>query len=210
MNQRPSLPARLCSASQTPGRLALGLLWGLLTACGGSSDDPSAAALRRAQEAAATPVPLQRLPALHRCLSGLSEQLQASKPVAQQALSIACLVGTYTGKTTQGDECFLQVDGTQNRFTFGYGKQTAVIDWAEVAIAADGQPVHNLEAADLDAARPGVQLSRLTAVPEALTETLALRAGLAHQTGPLSLPQISYRRVPQTGKAQDVYCRFAA
>jgi len=183
---------------------------GLLTACGGSSDDPSAAALRRAQEAAATPVALQRLPALHQCLSGLSQQLQASKPTPRQALSIACLVGTYSGKTAQGDDCFLQVDGTQNRFTFGYGQQTAVIDWAEVAMAADGRPVHNLEATDLDPTRPGVQLSRLNAAPEALTETLALRAGLAHRAGPLGLPQISYQRVPQSGKALDVICRFAA
>ena len=206
MKQRPPEPA----IARAPRRLVLVTMCGLVAACGGSSDDPSAAALRRAQEAAATPVALQRLPALHQCLSGLSQQLQTPKPADPQALSIACLVGTYSGKTTQGDDCFLQVDGTQNRFTFGYGKQTAVIDWAEVAMAADGRPVHNLEATDLDAARPGVQLTRLSANPDALTETLALRAGLAHRSGPLSLPQISYQRVPQTGKPLDIDCRFAA
>ena len=67
-----------------------------------------------------------------------------------------------------------------------------------------------LEATDLDPARPGVQLTRLSANPDALTETLALRAGLAHRSGPLSLPQISYQRVPQTGKPLDIDCRFAA
>lgn len=205
MNQRPSKPAH----TRAPSRLAAVLLCGLLAACGGSTDDPSVAALRRAQQAAATPVSLQRLPALHQCLSELSQQLQAPKPAAQQALSIACLVGTYSGKTAKGDDCFLQVDGTQNRFTFGYGQQTAVIDWAEVAMAADGQPVHNLEATDLDADRPGVQLTRLTAVPEAITETLALRAGLAHQAGPLGLPQINYQR-SRGSTVEEVGCRFAA
>ena len=181
----------------------------LLCACGGGADDRSAAALRRAQDAAATPVPLQRLPALHQCLGALSAQLQAPKRVAATALSLACLMGTYAGKTAQGDACFLQVDAAHNRFTFGYGTQRAVIAWAELAMSADGQPVHNLEATDLDAARPGVQLSRLTAVPEALTETLALRAGLA-QTGPKGLPQISYQRALMGGKTLEVECRFAA
>ena len=123
-------------------------------------------------------------------------------------MNLDCLVGTYAGKTAQGDECFLRVDATQNRFTFGYGIQRAVIDWTEVALTADGRPVHNLEATDFDAARPGVQLSRFTAVPEALTETLALRAGLA-QAGPKGLPQINYQRAPQGGKTVDVECRFA-
>lgn len=206
MNQRPPT----ASFTQATCHLALAWVCSLLTACGGSSDDPGAAALRRAQEAAATPVALQGLPALHQCLSGLSQQLKMPKLATQQALNIACLVGTYGGKTTQGDDCFLQVDASQNRFTFGYGKQTAVIDWAEVAIGADGRPVHNLEATDLDAGRPGVQLTRLSAAPDALTETLALRAGLAHRAGPLGLPQISYQRVPQIGETLDVHCRFAA
>lgn len=209
MNQRPSTSAPIPAASRLPGWLALGVWCGFVSACGGSADDPSAAALRRAQEAAATPVGLQRLPALHECLRGLSEQLQAARPAAQHALSIACLVGTYSGKTALGEDCFLQVDGTQNRFTFGYGKQVAAIDWAEVAVATDGQPVHNLEPTDLDAARPGVQLTRLTAVPEVLTETLALRAGLAHQSGPLGLPQIHYQR-SRGSRVEEVSCRFAA
>lgn len=181
----------------------------LLSACGGGTDDRTAAALRRAQEAAATPVTLQRLPALHQCLATLSQQLQAAKREQQHHLSLGCLVGTYTGKTAQGDDCFLQVDAAQNRFTFGYGEQRAVIDWAEVALAADGQPMHNLEAADLDVGRPGVQLTRLSAVPEALTETLALRAGLA-QAGAKGMPQISYQRAPQGGKPLEVDCRFSA
>lgn len=177
-----------------------------LAACGGGGDDAATtAALRRAQEAAATPVALQQLPDLHQCLAGLSQQLK--KAVARSDLSLGCLTGTYKGQTPQGDDCALKIDATEQRFTFSYGTQRVAIDWAVVAVAIDGRPMHNLESADLDSARPGVQLTHFTAVPEETTETLALRAGLARH-GPQGLPQISYLKV-HAGKVEDLRCRFA-
>ena len=177
-----------------------------LAACGGSGEDvATAAALRRAQEAAATPVTLQQLPDLHQCLAGLSHQLK--KAAALDKLSLGCLTGTYKGQTPKGDDCALKVDAMERRFTFSYGTQQVAVDWAVVAVAIDGQPVHNLESSDLDGARPGVQLTRFTAVPESVTETLALRAGLARH-GPQGLPQISYLKV-HAGKTEDLRCRFA-
>jgi hypothetical protein len=121
---------------------------------------------------------------------------------------LACLTGTYRGQTPQGDECALKIDSMESRFTFSYGAQQIAIDWAVVAVGIEGRPVHNLESADLDEARPGVQLTRFTAVPEEMTETLALRAGQARQ-GPQGLPQISYLKV-RAGKTEDLRCRFAA
>lgn len=101
----------------------------------------------------------------------------------------------------------MQVDAGLRRFTFSFGSRTAEIDWEAVGQGADGRPVFNLEASDLDVQRPGVQLTRFTAVPEAVTETLALRAGLP-TAGAQGLPQISYLRV-QDGKAETVACRYA-
>ena len=53
-----------------------------------------------------------------------------------------------------------------------------------------------------------VQLSRFTAVPQGLTETLALQAGLP-QAGPQGLPQIRYMRV-QADRVVNLSCNFGA
>jgi hypothetical protein len=176
----------------------------LLGACGGGDDE--AAALRRAQQAAATPLALQDLAQLHRCLGELSRQLQQAATPDQ--LNLACLAGTYKGLTGSGDECALRVDALRRRFSFFYGSHDAVIDWAEVAVDARGRPVHNLEPGDADERRPGVQLSRFTAVPQALTETLVLQAGLP-QAGLQGLPHIHYMKV-EAGRVETLSCNFGA
>lgn len=177
-----------------------------LTACGGAEDAATKAALQRAQAAAAKPVALQALPALHQCLTGLSQQLRNGS--LQDTPSLTCLAGRYSGLTVQGEDCFLQIDSDLRQFKLVAGARAVQIDWAVVAMGADGRPVHNLESSDIDAGRPGVQLTRFTAFPEAITETLALRAGLAQQ-GPTGLPQLSYLRV-QAGQVEDLRCRFGA
>jgi hypothetical protein len=177
-----------------------------LTACGGAEDATTKAALQRAREAAAKPVALQSLPALYQCLTGLSQQLKSGG--SQDALSLSCLAGRYNGLTVLGEECFLQVDADLRQFKLVTGARSVQIDWAVVAMGADGRPVYNLESSDIDGARPGVQLTRFTAFPEAITETLALRAGLAQQ-GPTGLPQLSYLRV-QAEQVEAVRCRFGA
>lgn len=187
-----------------------GVVFLALGACTGSDEQTAAAVLRSEQAAqdaqdAATPVDLQRLPALYQCLGALSQQLKSA--LGPDAVSLVCLVGSYRGQTAQGDACALQVDAGLRRFTFSFGSRTAEIDWEAVGQGADGRPVFNLEASDLDVQRPGVQLTRFTAVPEAVTETLALRAGLP-TAGAQGLPQISYLRV-QDGKAETVACRYA-
>lgn len=189
-------------------RMCLGVGLLALTACSGADDPTQAVALRSAQDAreAATPVDLQRLPALHQCLGTLSQQLKSA--MGPGVVNFTCLVGAYQGRTAQGDVCALQVNVGLRRFTFSFGARTAAIDWETVGQGVDGRPVYNLEASDLGAQRPGVQLTRFTAVPEAVTETLALRAGLP-TAGPQGLPQISYLRV-QDGKVETVGCRFAA
>lgn len=189
-----------------PARLGcLGIVvW--LVACGGGEDVPTTAALQRAQAAAAKPVALQQLPELHQCLSGLSKKLKSG--VSRLDLSLACLAGRFSGLTVQGDACFLQVDAQLQRFSFDFGNHHVDISWADVAMGADGRPVHNLESSDLGSRQPGVQLTRFTPTPDGVTEALALRAGQAME-GPLGLPQITYLRV-QSGQAEEIRCRFGA
>lgn len=123
-------------------------------------------------------------------------------------MSLACLVGAYQGQTAQGDTCALQVHAGLRRFTVSFGARIAEMDWEPVGQRVDGRTVFNLEASDLDAQRPGVQLTRFIAVPDAVTETLALRAEFP-LAGPQGLPRSSYLRV-QDGKAETVDSRFAA
>lgn len=181
------------------------LLAAFLYACGGGDDTAALESLRHAQ-AAARPVALQDLPDLHTCLDGLSQRLR--QPSAMQDLSLNCLAGTYRGVTPSGDDCYLQINAGEGRFTFGVGRRRTSILWGLVALDAAGRPLHNLETADLDSGRPGVQLTRFTALPVALTETLALRAGLA-RPGPQGLPHIHYLRAT-ADKVEDVQCRFGA
>ena len=202
----------LTNATKTARRVCHGGFWGSvalvlnLSACGGGEDAANSVALRRAQEAAVKPVALQQLPDLHACLSKLSQKLKSGS--GRDGLSLDCLAGRFDGLTMQGEACFLQVDSQQRRFKFVFGNHSADIEWADVAMGSDGRPVHNLESSDLDNMRPGVQLTRFTPVPEAITETLALRAGLAKQ-GPQGLPQITYLRV-HSGQPEEVRCRYGA
>lgn len=185
-----------------PGACCLALA-ALLNACGGGHE-ASPGVSRAAQEAAATTIDPERLPDLHRCLGGLSAALQQA--TRREELSLACLAGTYKGTTAQGRECALRIDAAQGLFSFSHGDRLVVIAWAEVAQTAAGRPIHNLEAADLDARRPGVQLSRFSPVPQATTESLVLRAGLP-QAGPAGLPVMTYL-LAQPDRQEEVRCRF--
>ncbi|MDN3920814.1 hypothetical protein [Roseateles violae] len=174
----------------------------LAAGCGDGGEDERAAAER----AAARPVEAAQLPQLHRCLGELSRQLREADD--DEAPSLVCLVGSYRGKSGQGEPCDLQINAPQRLFTLQLGARRIALEWAPIAVDALGRPVHNLEAADLDERRPGVQLRRFSAVPEPITETLALQAGLP-QAGPLGLPQIRYIRV-QAGRAETWSCNFGA
>jgi len=190
-------------------------LAGLLSACGGAADDAAAAAeraqlaaMRQAEEAAAKPLALTALPHLHECLGELSRKLKAAAPEGD--INLACLAGSYQGQTARGEDCLLRINSGQRSFNYRAGQREVQILWATVSQTADGKPVHNLESADLDAQRPGVQLSQFTAVPEAVTETIALRAGQpVAGDGAAALPQIVYQRVQQ-GQLEELGCQFGA
>lgn len=197
-------------------RLVLGLgTAGFLAACGGAADDAAAAAqraqqaaMRQAEEAAAKPLALSALPQLHECIGELSRRLKAAAPEGD--INLACLAGSYQGQTASGEDCLLRINAGQRSFSYRAGRREVQILWATVSQTADGKPVHNLESADLDAQRPGVQLSQFTPVPEAITETIALRAGQpVAGGGPAAMPQIVYQRVQQ-GQLEEVGCRFGA
>lgn len=192
--------------------LAAGLA-GLLSACGGAADEAAAAAeraqlaaMRQAEEAAAKPLALTALPQLHQCLGELSRKLKAAAPEGD--INLACLAGSYQGQTARGEDCLLRINAGQRSFNYRAGQREVQILWATVTQTADGKPVHNLESSDLDAQRPGVQLSQFTAVPEAVTETIALRAGQS-VGGAAALPQIVYQRVQQ-GQLEELGCQFGA
>jgi hypothetical protein len=186
------------------GLVAVAAAW-MLAACGGA-DAPPSASQQRAALAAQSQVGVSQLPQLHRCLSRLSSALHVEP--TQRSVGLDCAAGTYSGLTAQGEACALRVDAGQARFSFTHAGRTVSIDWDDAALRAGALALHNLEPSDLGPQQPGVQLTRFTPLPEATTETLALRAG-APVGGPRGLPQMSYLRV-QGGHAEEVLCRFGA
>jgi hypothetical protein len=183
---------------------------GLLAACGGGDDPQPTAAVaasqqREAQAARRTIEPSQ-LPDLHRCLGRLTQALQADP--TQRAVGLQCLAGTYRGLTPEGDACALQVDGGHGQFNFEYADQRISIAWDDVAFRPGQRALHNLEIASVSPAQPGVQLSRFSSAPTAVTETLVLRTGPPSQGG-AGLPEMSYLRAEE-GKTRQVRCRFGA
>lgn len=184
------------------------LVLSLLAACGGgdaAAPVVTASQQREAQAARQTVAPSQ-LPDVHRCLTRLTQALHADP--TQRAVGLQCLAGTYRGLTPQGDACALQVDGGQGRFNFQHGEHTVSISWDDVAFRPGLPALHNLEVASTSARQPGVQLTRYSAAPAAVTETLSLRAG-EPSMGPAGLPEMNYLRVEE-GKTQQVRCRFGA
>ena len=182
----------------------------LLSACGGGDAPPPSAAVaateQREAQAARHTVETTQLPDVYRCLARLTQALQTDP--TQRAVGLQCLAGTYRGLTSQGDACALQVDGGHGRFNFQYGDQSVSISWDDVAFRPGQPALHNLEIASVSPTQPGVQLSRFTSAPAAMTETLVLRAGLP-SAGSTGLPEMSYLRAEE-GKTRQVRCRFGA
>ena len=183
--------------------LALGLA-ACLVACGGGTTPALQAPVPTV--AAQRPVAVAEMPALHQCLTRINQVLRDDP--SQKKLSLECLEGTYAGLTPKGDPCLLRVDAARKRFDFDYGPEHVEVEWADVAIGPDGRPVHNLEASPLGQDQPGVQISRFSPVPVAVTQVVALRAG-APVTGPRGLPHLSYLRVA-ADTTTEVKCRFGA
>lgn len=157
----------------------------MLAGCGGKPD-ASQTVLKenlRAQRA----VTITELPDLFVCLQQIDTALQ--KNPRQAGVGINCATGTYRGLTPEGRDCAMQIDGDAGTFTLQVESEVFRIQWENVAFAADGSAIHNLEDASVPG-QPGIQLTRFTGAQIPLTEALIFRAG----KGVPALPQMIYQR----------------
>lgn len=174
-----------------------------LPGCGGGAD---AAFGEQPQARAERAVAPSELPRLHRCLASVAQAL--ARDPAQRFLGLDCLTGTYPGLTASGEACQLRADGGSGEFVFSIGQRQIALNWGTLAYRPGDTPLHNLQVASAGAAEPGVQLVRFSPLPEAVTETLTLRAG-PPDAGARSLPTLSYLRVAADATTE-VRCRFGA
>lgn len=184
-----------------PGRavrlMPLLLALSLLQACGDNHQSTAAAGTRLLADRV---VAVTEAPTLYRCLDALGATLRQAPGRAQA--SLACAAGTYRGQTSTGRPCSLQVDSEHGTFHFQLDGESVRIQLEAASFGADGAPRHNLEDASAPG-QPGIQLTRFSAAPEALTEALILRF---ERTLP-ALPQMIYQRVAD-GPPHAVVCRF--
>lgn len=157
----------------------------LLAGCGGKPD--ASQALLKENLRAQRTVTITELPDLFVCLQQIDTALQ--KNPRQAGVGINCASGTYRGLTTEGRDCAMQIDGDAGTFTLRVESEIFNIQWENVAFAADGSAIHNLEDASAPG-QPGIQLTRFTGARTPLTEALILRAG----KGVPALPQMIYQR----------------
>jgi hypothetical protein len=174
-----------------------GLLITLLSACGGGGD-----VIPPAKEDPHAPriVALTDMPNLSRCLGQLDTALQ--KNPGQREVGLDCAAGIYRGLTTDGRDCALKVDGETGEFQFQFEREVVTIQWDNVARAADGSPIHNLEDASAPG-QPGVQLTRFTGSLVPITEALILSVG----TGVPMLAKMIYQ-LTTGGATSSVLCNF--
>lgn len=140
------------------------------------------------------------MPNLYSCLGELGAALR-KKPEGRE-VGFDCATGTYSGRTSRGRVCALQVDGGTGEFEFQVEGEAVSIKWEDVAHAADGSDIHNLEDASVPA-QPGVQLTRFTGSLVPVTEALILRVG----TGVPMIAQMIYQRTAD-GATHSVLCNF--
>jgi hypothetical protein len=171
----------------------------VLSGCGDNRNPPGAPAMQESLLAQRV-VAVTAVPDLYRCLSDLGAALQ--KDPGFGTVNLACATGTYRGQTSAGRHCELKIDGLAGVFRFELERDIVSIRIEQVALAADGRPLHNL--ADASApAQPGIQLTRFSGAPVPVTEALILRFG---STLP-ALPQMIYQRTAD-GPPQTVLCSF--
>jgi hypothetical protein len=198
----------MANARQQPARRGIGpagaalagsALAGLLglAGCGGGFEAaPAALEDPQAQRVVAA----SDLPALAACLSRAMRSLDVGIDSTGEILR--CATGTYTGHTDDGTDCHLRVAAQPARLSFSVGSVVVGIDAQIAAYRADALPLRNIEATPLDDDRPGVMLTRYAAA-EALTESIALRAGAGG-----GAPQLIHLRVLRDA-VQAQRCNFA-
>ena len=157
----------------------------MLAGCGGQPD--ASQTLLKENLRAQRAVTITELPDLFTCLRQIDTALQ--KNPRQPGVGINCATGTYRGLTPEGRDCAMQIDGDAGTFTLRVEPEVFSIHWENVAFAADGSAIHNLEDASTPG-QPGIQLTRFTGARIPLTEALILRAG----KGAPALPEMIYQR----------------
>jgi hypothetical protein len=177
--------------------VALTLLVGVLSGCGGSQDQVPIA---KESLLAERVVVVNDVPNLLLCLGQLSAVLQ--KNPGDTDVSLSCAAGTYRGMTSEGRECELKVDSDKGVFRLQVEREAVSINWGNVAHTMEGRPMHNLEDASAPSQR-GIQLTRFTGSLVPVTEALILRVG----TAGLKLPQMIYQRTAD-GATKSVVCNF--
>lgn len=147
-------------------------------------------------------VAVTEVPNLHRCVAEMAQALEKNPGRAQ--VDLTCASGTYKGATSAGRLCDLHIDGDNKEFTFTVERDVVRIKLEQVAHLANGAAIHNLENAGTPS-QPGIQLTRFTGAPVAVTEALVLRF-----EAPLPAPpQMIYQR-SANGTSTAVICRFGA
>lgn len=173
-------------------------LAGTLAGCGGGDDDGDGAArsqaqralLDKAMQAARADVPLNQLPALHRCLARVQADLGPAG--STRPVDLSCAAGTYRGTSSAAQPCALTIAALGNgRLVFTHGTENVTID-QQITAQRPGEPVlYNTASASASPSRPGIAVFHYEAAPRARTQTLALLAS-APSSGPGSLPEVRY------------------
>jgi hypothetical protein len=192
----------LTSTVLVNGVCKAGVLFAIVLAAGCGDNAPSDQSAPTPNLLAARVVAVTEVPNLHRCVADIGQALEKNPGRAQ--VDLTCAAGSYKGATGAGRLCDLHIDSDNKEFTFTVERDVVRIRFEQVAYLANGAAVHNLENAGTPS-QPGIQLTRFTGAPVAVTEALVLR----FEASLPAPPQMIYQR-SANGTSTAVICRFGA